>query len=244
MSRKISSCLFLVFWSFPVVAGISVDPIEMVVVDAGKKSPVFKVKAEGSKKEFVKISVHEIKNPATPEELEVQPAEWGALVVTPQKLILEPRSHKIVRVASILPQDDKGLKERVFRVRFSPVDGERESEGGFESQLGINATLGVSISWGALVRLVPKKQKVDFALQPDGGLRNTGNVRFRVKNLRMCVSGNDCKPHKFTERNLYPDQVMILGDSDQIKYMRFIIQPDNKEPKEVVADELLAKNSE
>ena len=64
----------------------------------------------------------QIQSPGTPTERRVTVADPGVsgLLVTPQRMVLEPGQRRIIRLAALLPRD---MTERIYRVTVKPVAG-------------------------------------------------------------------------------------------------------------------------
>jgi len=100
--------------------------LNMVVVDLVPGQPPradIEASNTGSERIYVVAEPAEIVNPGRPDERRVaspDPAALG-LLVTPQKMILEPGERKLVRIAAIAPP---ARTDRIYRVTIKPVAGD------------------------------------------------------------------------------------------------------------------------
>lgn len=136
---------------------------------------------------YVEIAPAEIVNPGQANELRVpepNPERLG-LLVSPNRLILEPRQHKVVRIASISPPTDR---ERIYRVTVKPIVGEITGD-----QSGLKIVVGYDVL--AIVR--PSNPRPILTGERDGRnliIRNSGNVNAELSNGKQCnPSGSECK---------------------------------------------------
>jgi len=111
----------------PAQAGIALrNVIVELPADAAPRDDI-EVTNTGNERLYVVAEPAIIEAPGTPQERRVvssDPAVTG-LLVSPQKLVLEPKESKLVRVALVIPRDEK---ERVFRITVKPVAGSLEAE--------------------------------------------------------------------------------------------------------------------
>ena len=100
--------------------------LNMVIVDLVPGQPPradIEASNTGSERIYVVAEPAEIVNPGRPDERRVaspDPAALG-LLVTPQKMILEPGERKLVRIAAIAPP---ARTDRIYRVTIKPVAGD------------------------------------------------------------------------------------------------------------------------
>lgn len=111
----------------PARAGIA---LSKVIVDMPAEAPPrddIEVSNDTQERQYVVAEPAMIRAPGTPQEARVDssdPAVTG-LLVTPQKMVLEPGERKLVRVALIAP---RGSDERVYRLAIKPVAGSLSAE--------------------------------------------------------------------------------------------------------------------
>ena len=164
--------------------------LNQVIVDlAPDKVPRMDIEASNTGKDrlYVVAEPAEIVDPGKPDEkrvVEPDPAKLG-LLVTPQKMILEPGERKLIRIASIAP---RGPVERIYRVTIKPVVGEVAATG---------AALKVLVGYDALVIVRPTVPTADVVGTRHGDqltLTNSGTTNAEIYDGRQCdAGGHDCK---------------------------------------------------
>ena len=100
---------------------VDLDPTKLARMDVEASNT-------GKERIYVVADPFEIVNPGKPGERRVvnpDPAALG-LLVTPQKMILEPGERKLIRIASIAPPS---TSERIYRVTIKPVVGDVSAAG-------------------------------------------------------------------------------------------------------------------
>jgi P pilus assembly chaperone PapD len=77
----------------------------------------------GTERAFVTVEPDQILEPGLPNERRVHEPdpEKAGLLVSPQRLVLEPEQRRIIRIAAIAPRDHV---ERIYRVAVKPVAGD------------------------------------------------------------------------------------------------------------------------
>jgi P pilus assembly chaperone PapD len=111
------------------------------------------------------------------------PEKLGILV-TPNRLILEPGQRRLLRVAMI---GRRGDRERVYRITVKPVAGELEDE---------KTALKILLGYDMLVIARPAAPNLDVTGTRDGSgltLRNTGNTSVELFDGQQCdADGRNC----------------------------------------------------
>lgn len=174
--------------------------LSQVIVDFLPDKPLredIEVWNSGSERMYVLAEPFRIVAPGTPQEQRValSLAEDSGLLVSPQRLVLEPGERRIIRVAAIgaRPQSDA-----VYRLAIRPVAGSISAE---------SDALKVFVGYDALV-LVRPEQVVDDVRGERGGrmlrLRNDGNTAQELFDGRQCdPTGTDCR--QLPSKRLYPN---------------------------------------
>ena len=172
--------------------------LNQVIVDlVPDKVPRLDIEATNTGKEriYVVADPFEILDPGRPDERRVanpDPAALG-LLVTPQKMILEPGERKLVRIASIAP---RGTTERIYRVTIKPVIGEVTAP---------NTALKVLVGYDVLVIVRPSVMTGAVTGARTGGhlvLTNTGTTNVEIYDGKQCdAAGAACTP--LPARRLY-----------------------------------------
>ena len=135
---------------------------------------------------YVVVEPVEVISPGLPEEQRVQrpdPEQLG-LLVTPNRLILEPGQRKRVRITALSP---RGAVDRIYRVAIKPVAGD----------LAAKATaLKVLVGYDVLVMLRPEEPTEQLSASRHGRtitFRNDGNTNIELFDGRQCdAKGGRC----------------------------------------------------
>lgn len=141
---------------------------------------------DSNERSYVEISPAEIVNAGQPSESRRQlsdPEQLG-LLVSPNRMILEPGQHKIIRIAAISPAVER---DRVYRVTVKPVVGDFS-----EGQSGLKLLVGYDVL--AIVR--PSKPMPKIVGSRDGQtliVRNEGNSSAELLSGKQCAkAGASC----------------------------------------------------
>jgi len=134
---------------------------------------------------YVEIAPVEVVGPGSSAERRVRepdPEKLG-LLVSPNRMILEPQQRKVVRIARLAPP---GSRERVYRITIKPVVGEVAGE-----HSGLKLLVGYDVL--ALVRPAQPAPKVAGTRVGNKlVLRNDGNSSVELMNGRQCQAGGVC----------------------------------------------------
>jgi P pilus assembly chaperone PapD len=151
---------------------------------------------DGAERLYVVAEPSEIVDPGLPTELRKpssDPAMTG-LLVTPQKLILEPGEHKLVRVAAVT---ERPAKDRIYRVTIKPVAGPISAE---------QSALKLFVGYDALVILRPAQPVIDLTATRHGDdleIRNRGNTNVELTQGKQCdASAQNCRD--LAANRIYP----------------------------------------
>lgn len=135
---------------------------------------------------YVEIKPAEIINPGQSSEMRrelVDPEKLG-LLVSPNRMVLEPGQHKAIRIAAIAPPADR---ERVYRVTVKPVVGDIS-----DGQSGLKILVGYDVL--TMVRPANPLPKIEG--NREGRtlvVRNEGNSSVELLNGKQCVTaGQGC----------------------------------------------------
>lgn len=141
----------------------------------------------GDERMYVSVEPFEIRQPGLPGESRVaspDPSVSG-LLVTPQRLVLEPDQRRLVRVSAIAPPS---AVDRVYRLTIKPVSGPVTSD---------VTALKVYVGYDVLVLRRPQTITGDIAATRVGRqltLRNVSNTAQEVFEGKQCDSaGANCK---------------------------------------------------
>ncbi|WP_420144659.1 hypothetical protein [Sphingobium sp.] len=199
-SRLIGAMVATSFAAMPLAAQAGLI-LSQAVVDITPGAPVaqdIEVTNDSDEIAYVVAQPFEIVAPGLPAERReavIDPAT-GGLLVTPQKMILQPRERKLVRVAAVAP---RGETDRIWRVTVKPVAGPVTASG---------SALKLLLGYDALVILRPRTLRSAITGQHVGDtltLQNDGNTNAELYEGKLCQSnGESCSP--LPSRRLYPGQ--------------------------------------
>ena len=162
--------------------------LSQVIVDMKPGSSEFQdieVYNDGDERLFVAAEPARILNPGQVNETRVSepdPSAFG-LLVSPQRLVLEPGQRRVVRVAAL---GGRAATDKVYRVAIKPVAGE----------LSAAATaLKVLVGYDVLVLLRPAAVAGEVTAVRQGRkitFHNGSNTAQEIYNGRQCVAGQPC----------------------------------------------------
>ncbi len=141
---------------------------------------------DSDERSYIEISPAEIVNAGQPSEARRQlpdPEQLG-LLVSPNRMILEPGQHKVIRIAAIAPSVDR---ERIYRITVKPVVGEIA-----DGQSGLKLLVGYDVL--AMVRPAnPAPRIVGSREGKTLVVRNDGNASAELLNGKQCeMPGKAC----------------------------------------------------
>jgi Mat/Ecp fimbriae periplasmic chaperone len=160
-----------------------------VIVDFGPDQPPrrdIEVFNDGAERVYLIVQPAEIKAPGTAMEArrESPDPEALGLLVTPNRLVLEPGQRKLVRIAALNPPD---VRDRIYRVTFKPVVGATQAT---------TSGLKILVGYDVLVILRPTvPQATITATRTEQGvvLTNEGNTNAELFDGRQCdAQGTQC----------------------------------------------------
>lgn len=162
--------------------------LSQVIVDIKPGARVFQdieVHNDGEERLFIAVIPARINDPGLPSEArnhEPDPSALG-LLVSPQRLVLEPNQRRIVRVAAI---GERGATDKVYRVAMKPVVG----------QLSAGATaLKVIVGYDVLVLVRPNTITGAVTASRKGRritFYNGSNTAQEIYDGRQCVPKQPC----------------------------------------------------
>ena len=162
--------------------------LSQLVVDLGAKANErvdIEIWNNSEERAYVAAEPSEILGAGRPDEqrrTEPDPEKRG-LLVSPNRMILEPGQRRLIRLAPIGP---RGMTERVYRVTVKPVAGELASD-----VTGLKLLIGYDV----LVLLRPVETRPSLSAVRSGNrltLRNDGNASVELIDGRQCAAGKSC----------------------------------------------------
>lgn len=136
---------------------------------------------------FIEVEVLEVLEPGTENESRTvvkNPEEIG-LVASPRRLMVPPGGQRVVRLVSLNGFQDK---EQVYRVNFTPVAGDVESD---------TMAVMILVAYQVLVFVDPATVTVDLSASRQGQqllLENRGNVNVQIYQGLQCPLGVELMP--------------------------------------------------
>ncbi len=185
---KVLSCslgLVLLLTAAPLPASAQIA-LNKIILDFGgdETRQDVEVVNNGDETAFVVVEPARIDAPGSAEEQRVtarDPNELG-LLVTPNRLVLEPGERKLVRIAVIEPAT---AVDRIYRVTVKPVLGEvRATE----------TALKLLVGYDLLVIVRPNNAAPDLSFERRGRsvvITNSGNTNVLLSEGRQCEAAND-----------------------------------------------------
>ena len=142
---------------------------------------------ESPDRSYVSIEPRQVIDPGTPKERRIalpDPEKLGILV-SPTRLILEPRQRRTIRVAAIGPETER---ERVYRVTVKPVVGDVAG-----SETGLKLLVGYDL----LVLVRPRTIRPVVEAKRFGSrvvIANHGNSSVELAEGKQCDTQGACRP--------------------------------------------------
>jgi P pilus assembly chaperone PapD len=164
--------------------------LDKVILDFTPDAPArddIEVWNNGTERLYVMVEPNEVIAPGQAGEHRIadpDPAKLG-LLVTPQRLILEPGERRLVRIAAIVP---RGTQDRIYRVTIKPVVGDVSAA---------QTALKVMVGYDALVIYRPAAPTGTVTATRAGKsivFTNDGNSNVEMYQGRQCdAAGKDCR---------------------------------------------------
>ncbi|HEX3675775.1 MAG TPA: fimbria/pilus periplasmic chaperone [Sphingomicrobium sp.] len=132
----------------------------------------------GTDRAFVAVDPREIIDPGTPRESsrnDPDPEKLG-LLVSPERIVLEPGQRRLLRIASLAESD----RERVYRVTVKPVVGQLSSD---------SSGLKLLVGYDMLVLVRPAEARPHVSGTRSAGrltLKNDGNLSVELVDGKAC----------------------------------------------------------
>ena len=162
---------------------------------------------------YVSVSVTEVMEPGTENEHRVSltDPEAAGLLVTPNRMILEPGALRSIRLVSL---NENLTKDRIYRVLISPQVGEVKSEGREESVTGI--AIKMLAAYEVLVVARPRAARPDVQVQRVGNeatIANVGGTNILMTEASVCppdahADSESCT--RFPATRLYAGNNLLL----------------------------------
>ena len=187
-----------VMWAFLVGALLGLPAtahadmvLSQVIIDLPPSAPPYQdIEVWNSEVEriYVVAEPSEILSPGNADERRVQepdPQKLG-LLVTPNRLILEPGERKLIRVATIA---ERTSQEHIYRIAIKPVVGDITAKA---------SSLKILVGYDALVIVRPLAPHSNITATREARslvLRNEGNTNAELFDGKQCdVANKNCVP--------------------------------------------------
>jgi len=164
--------------------------LDKVILDFTPDAPArddIEVWNSGTERLYVMVEPHEVIAPGQADEHRISdpdPAKLG-LLVTPQRLILEPGERRLVRIAAIVP---RGSRDRIYRVTIKPVVGDVSAA---------QTAIKVMVGYDTLVIYRPAAALGTVTATRTGktiAFANDGNSNVEMYQGRQCdAAAKDCR---------------------------------------------------
>lgn len=203
--KFLMSCIPM-FYSYYGWASFDIYPIELTLKN---QASVIQLLSHSDHQEFVQATVKQIINPGTSQEKEIDfdPNTTSSIIVSPQKMVLNPGVMKKVRLFSVQQPD----KETVWRIYFKGVSAKVFNNNAAAESKQNEANVSINITWGALIHVEPKIVQTAIVYDPvTNVIRNSGTVRVKVRSFGVCSSENRCQWHPL-QGSLYPEMTKKIG---------------------------------
>ncbi len=150
----------------------------------------------GQERLYVSAEPFEIRQPGLPGETRVPGSDptVSGLLVTPQRLVLEPEQRRLIRISAITPP---AASDRIYRITIKPVAGPVQAE---------VTALKVFVGYDVLVLRRPQSVSGEVTATRSGRqltVRNGSNTAQEIYDGRQCdATGANCRTLQATR--LYP----------------------------------------
>lgn len=166
---------------------------------------------DGSERIFVAADPREVIDADTRAQssrTDVDPEKLG-LLVSPDRMVLEPGQHKLLRIATFGTSD----RERVYRVTVKPVVGQLSSQ-----RSGLKLLVGYDVL--VLVRPVEVRPHVSGTRSGDQlTLKNDGNVSVELVDGRECeASTKVCEVLPDGRLYMGAERVITVRSNHRVEY--------------------------
>ena len=166
-------------------------------------------------KAYVQIKVYEILNPGTRDEKKVlvPKSDRTSIIVSPQRMIIEPSGKKNVRFIAL----NKDLKkDKVYRVNVAPIAGKFDVESG--------QYIKILIAYDVLTFIRPSDENAEFIAKRDGKkiiFESLGNTNVLLRKATQCPKGGKLKCKNIAGKRLYSGtkHVQELPFDNEVDYM-------------------------
>lgn len=197
----------------PAQAGIVLSQVVVDIAPGGDTAQDIEIANDGSEVTYVVVEPSEIVSPGLADEKRVPITDpgVGGLLVSPQRLILQPGERKTIRIAAIAARGDR---DRVYRVTVKPVAGPVSAQ---------VTALKLLVGYDLLVLVRPAKLAPKVTGTRAGNqlsMRNDGNTNVELFEGKQCRGVNKDECTDLPSKRLYPGQSwqVTLEGSAPVQY--------------------------
>lgn len=180
--------MFATVIAAPAAAELAVSQLIVELKAGPSRAADIEVYNDSDERSFVSVEPREIIDPGSAMEksrLLPDPEQLG-LLVSPTRLVIEPRQRKRLRIAAIGPIPQR---ERIYRVTVKPVSG---------AVAGTETGLKLLIGYDLLVIVRPAAGAPNVELRRTGTvltIQNRGNSSVELAEGKQCDgNGENCQP--------------------------------------------------
>jgi P pilus assembly chaperone PapD len=172
----------------PAAAGIAVSQMVIDMKPGEARATDIEIFNDSPERSFISVEPREITDPGSAKEKGVTSPDPGilGLLVSPNRLILEPRQRRRLRIAAIAQPADR---ERVYRVTVKPVAGNVRSA---------DSGLKLLVGYDLLVLVRPAVARPGLTASRSSGklvITNRGNSSVELMEGKQCEEGGKaCRP--------------------------------------------------
>jgi P pilus assembly chaperone PapD len=168
-------------------AELSISQLIIEFIPGQARTADVEIYNDSTERSFVSVEPSEIVSPGTASERRVTSPDPGklGLLVSPHRLVLEPKQRRLLRVATITGAAER---ERVYRVTVKPLAGEVTG-----SESGLKLLVGYDLL------VLARPARIDPVITPTRAGReltiaNRGNVSVELLDGKQCnATGSDCR---------------------------------------------------
>jgi len=178
---------FILVWSSgPALANLSINKLWVDFAEGQNERGDLVIRNDSEDRYYVSVSVTEIANPGTPEEekiTQIDPEKSG-LLVTPNRMVLEPGAIRSIRLVSL---NENLTEDRVYRVLVAPQVGRIKAEQSGEDARGIALKLLAAYDVLVIVRPSENNARIEAVRSAERvTLKNTGNSNILLTEGFIC----------------------------------------------------------
>jgi P pilus assembly chaperone PapD len=175
----------------PASAQLAIDHLWLDFNDANASRADIVIRNESKDRYYITVAPAEIQDPGADTEKRVEEAdpEKLGILVTPNRLILDPQGMRSIRVVSLNTHLDK---DRIYRIKISPEIGDIQTDAKGPEDRGI--AIKMLAAYDVLVTVRPKDGKAQIAASRTDKelvIRNSGNTNTLLFAGKACPAKAD-----------------------------------------------------